>query len=106
MKKFVLLLFLLAGMSASSEAQPSAYDYEWYSPKRLVIGLRLERQWYDKEIAVRPVRQEYAAGLSAAWLLVPNVSLTARYLHGIKSQEDALAVGVNLKIFDGWRDLR
>lgn len=103
MKKW-FAIFTLAGVAYAGGAQAQE-EYPWYSVKRLTLAARFERVYWDSEFA-RPKDKEFAAGVAGLWALVPNLSLTARYIHGLDTNEDHLAIGISLKFFDGLRDLR
>ena len=104
MKK-VLTFLALATLAASAAPALAAVDAPLWSAKRLSIGLGANYEVANNPFPTsEPVldrKQEFSAGVYAAYNLTPDASLVASSVGGLSSRQVRTSVGVRLRIFRG-----
>lgn len=115
MKKAAIAVFLLMLCCA---VPAFAVDAPLFSLKRLQIGVRTEYQgWKGQHSDVLQFmrrKEEFASGITGAYQLmggraldgtkVPTLSLTYRLTYGWDSKLYQNAIGLNLRIYNGYGD--
>lgn len=101
MRKYLVLLFLLAAVPAFAQSADNPKQYPLFSLARLHAGVRTEYEWGSKSPDLQTATlKEFRVGVSGAYSLVPHLAAIGRVTAGLGGAP-RFAVGLNLELFNG-----
>lgn len=105
MKKLVFLALALVALAAAPAGAQTLQDVPLFSAKRLAIGVGGNYEFannpFEGSEPVNDRKQEFTAGIYAAYVLVPKCSLVGSSVLGLTSRQVRTSLGVRVTVFRG-----